>query len=62
MSKIFVEFYIANKNRCQGLHPPGLPSLLIKPAAATEPLSPPPQNRCRLKTSRRRRRTPAVAA
>jgi hypothetical protein len=34
MSKIFVEFYIANKNHRQGLHPHGLPPLLIKPVAA----------------------------
>jgi hypothetical protein len=72
MSKIFVEFYIANKNHRQGLHPRGLPLPSIKPAAAAEslsplpttrpaaaaePLSPPPQNTCR-----RRHRIPAAAA
>jgi hypothetical protein len=45
MSKIFVEFYIANKNHRQGLHPRGLPLPPIKPAAAAESLSPLPTTR-----------------
>jgi hypothetical protein len=44
MRKIFVESYITNKNHRQGLHPHGLLPPPISPAAAIEPLPPPPQN------------------